>query len=410
MVEVGIALDRRSDDRRSDVPGQPERVNVRPLDGAVTVTWERPPAGTHLTCYDLTPCRGATPIPERTVTVDGSASSGMVRGLVNGTTYTVRVTPWRGQVPGPSAVSPAFEPYPAPGEPLSVVATAGEQSAVVRWQPPVTGGPVEGYRIVASPSGPDPIEVPGSQHSALVSGLPNRARHTFTVSAVNGAGEGVSAPSNPVWAGDDVPGYLFPLEFGYLLVLGLAALLYALRYPPQGIAVPYLGTVSIPALRDLVPATVAGVPVSIPWFGALGAVLIGLYGIFEHGHRDWERRLTPWHVARPFTGAALGAVAYIVFAGIIRATGVVPVQDSIGKLVYFAVAFIAGFRESTFRQLIARVADVVVGPGLAKLQSVATPTPAPSQPKPAAAAPAPAAPAPAAATATPPAAEASSAS
>ena len=55
-----------------------------------------------------------------------------------------------------------------------------------------------------------------------------------------------------------------------ILPLGALAILYALRYQPVAI-----GHVTIPALRDVVPPVVAGVPVSIPWFGALGAVLIG---------------------------------------------------------------------------------------------------------------------------------------
>jgi hypothetical protein len=106
------------------------------------------------------------------------------------------------------------------------------------------------------------------------------------------------------------------------------------------------------------------VPISVPWFGALGAVLIGLYGIFDHSHRDWQRGLNSWHVARPFTGAVLGTVGFILFVSVIRATGITPQpSEGLGKLVYFAVAFVVGFREETFRQMIKRVADLIVGPG-----------------------------------------------
>jgi hypothetical protein len=314
---------------------------------------------------------------ERTVTVDGSAASAFVRRLWNGNTYTARVTAYHGEVAGPPALSAPFEPNPAPGPPQSVTASAGEQSATVRWGPPAGGGPVDRYRVVAMPGGVS-MEVPGAQTSALVQGLRNRARQTFTVTALNGAGENVSAPSNPVWPGDDVPWYLFPLEFTYLLVLGVLAYLYAWHHQPLVIE-----GVAIPVLRDVVPPTVAGVPISIPWFGALGATLIGLYGIFDHSHRDWQRSLNKWHVSRPFTGAVLGTVGFILFASVIRATGVnVPAnlnaQDPLGKLVYFAIAFVVGFREETFRTMIKRVADLIVGPGAKPDPASAAPSPAPA--------------------------------
>lgn len=361
-------------------PGPPRKVAVTPVDGAAVVSWERPVEGSSVTRYDVTPVFGWTPLRERRVAVDGSAASALIRGLLNGTTYTARVTPWHGELAGPVGVSPPFEPNPPPEAPHSVAAAAGEQSASVRWCAPVGGGPIERYRVAVAPPHAQPREVPATQTSVLVTGLRNRTRYTFAVAAVNGAGENVSSPSNPVWPGDDVPAYLFPLELAYLLLLSLVAFLYALHNQPV-----VIGEVSIPALRDLLPPTVAGVPISIPWFGALGAVLIGLYGIFDHSHRDWQRGLNAWHVARPFTGAVLGTVGYIVFASVIRATGIVPTApDGVGRLVYFAVAFVVGFREETFRQLIKRMGDLIVGPGQGPLAAPRAPV-SPPPPRPSAA-------------------------
>jgi hypothetical protein len=339
-------------------PGAPRTIVVTPVDGAAVVSWQPPAEGPAVTRYEVTPVYGWTPLRERTAMVDGSAASALVRGLLNGTTYTVRVTPWNGEQAGQAATSRQFEPNPPPEAPVSVGAVGGEQCASVRWSPPLGGGPIERYRVMAAPHDGE-VVVPAMQTSALVTGLRNRTRYTFAVAAINGAGENVSSPSNPVWPGDDVPGYLFPLALTYLLLLNAIALLYALHYQPV-----VIGGVSIPALRDMLPPNVAGVPVSIPWFGALGAVLIGLYGIFDHSHRDWQRALNMWHVARPFTGAVLGTVGYILFASVIRATGITPTPaEGVGKLVYFGVAFVVGFREETFRQLIKRVADLIVGPG-----------------------------------------------
>ena len=346
---------------------RPQHVTVRALDGAALVAWERPAGGDRVTSYDLTPCLHASPLAPRTVSVDGSATSALVRGLSNGETYTIRVTPWVDQAPGPSAVSPSFQPNPPPGAPTAVAAAPGEQSVTVSWTPSAAGGPVDEYRITAAPPDVGVMVLPSTQAGALVSGLRNRTRYTFTVTAVNGAGESVSNPSNAVWPGDDLPRYLFPLAMTYLLGLGLLAFLYALNPGAITVPVPFLGDVAIPSFRAIVPPRVASVPVSVPWFGAVGAVLNGLYGIFDHGHRDWQRRLDPWHIARPFTGAVLGSVAYIAFIGVIRATGANPVTtDPIGRLPYFVVAFLVGFREQAFRLLIQRVADLLLGPGVAE--------------------------------------------
>jgi Fibronectin type III domain len=341
---------------------RPEHVTVTALDGGAQVTWERP-GGRRVTSYDLTPCLHTDPLPSQTVTVDGAATSGLVRGLTNGETYTIRVTPWHDEAPGPSALSPSFQPNPPPGSPTDVLATGGEQSATVSWVEPATGGPVAEYRVVAMP-GEAQVTVPATQVTALVTGLRNRARHTFTVTAMNGAGASVSGPSNPVWPGDDVPRYLFALELFYLLALGLLAYLYTLDYQAFTVQVPGLGGVTVPGIREMIPESVVGVPVSIPWFGAAGAVLVGLYGIFDHGHLDWQRRLNPWHIGRPFTGALLGTVGFVAFIGVIRATGATPVtNDPAGRFVYYVIAFLVGFREIAFRTLIARVSDLLLGPG-----------------------------------------------
>jgi Fibronectin type III domain len=369
----------------SGTPGSPRRVAVTPVNGAAVVSWQPPAGGASVTRYDVLPVYDWTPLRERAVSVDGSAASALVRGLLNGTTYTVRVTAWHGERAGPPATSTQFEPNPPPVAPLSVAAAPGEQSATVRWSPPVGGGPVDRYRVMAAPRDVEPVEVPSTQQSVLVTGLHNRRRYTFAVAALNGAGENVSSPSNPVWPGDDVPRYLLPLELGYLLVLNALAFLYAMHYAPVAI-----GGVSIPALRDVLPPNVAGVPISIPWFGALGAVLIGLYGIFDHSHRDWQRGLNAWHAARPFTGAVLGTVGYILFASVIRATGITPEPaEGVGKLVYFAVAFVVGFREETFRLMIKRVADLIVGPGQGTALVAPRPPPPPVFPPPPPAPPAP---------------------
>jgi HYDIN/CFA65/VesB-like, Ig-like domain len=168
---------------------------------------------------------------------------------------------------------------------------------------------------------------------------------------------------------------------------------------------------------------IAGVlPLGVPWFGALGAVTLSLYGVFDHNDH-WDRKWNYWHIARPFVGIVLAIVAYFIFITLIRSTGLTPQTsatttttettatttttlapgtttgspatqttrppaftpqpaeqapppttsspDQTGEnapaasnlLIYYVLAFLVGFREQTFRNLIKRAADVLLGPG-----------------------------------------------
>lgn len=132
------------------------------------------------------------------------------------------------------------------------------------------------------------------------------------------------------------------------------------------------------------------VAVGVPWFGALGAVLISLTGVFDHDH-DWKASYWPWHVARPLIGVAVGVVSVLILqAGVLSvsptptqpapaptATSTQPAPTSPqptpapastptqprSNLLYYLVAFLVGYREETFRELIKRLVDVILAPG-----------------------------------------------
>jgi hypothetical protein len=63
----------------------------------------------------------------------------------------------------------------------------------------------------------------------------------------------------------------------------------------------------------------------------------------------------------------LGTVAYLIFIGVIQATGTTPSavgsSTSIKLITYLVIAFVVGFREETFRALIKRVVDILLSPG-----------------------------------------------
>jgi hypothetical protein len=121
---------------------------------------------------------------------------------------------------------------------------------------------------------------------------------------------------------------------------------------------------------DRIRSPIGGiVPVAVPWFGALGAVTISIYGIVGN-YSNWQSKWNLWHVARPVVGAILGTVAFLIFVGVIQASGNTPTvttaasgSNAVKVIVYLLVAFVVGYREETFRTLIQRVVDILLSPG-----------------------------------------------
>jgi len=70
-------------------------------------------------------------------------------------------------------------------------------------------------------------------------------------------------------------------------------------------------------------------------------------------------------VARPFVGASLGVVSVLIFKAGILAVGATPSPNpSIPtNLLYYLIAFVVGYREEMFRELIKRLADIILTPG-----------------------------------------------
>jgi hypothetical protein len=99
-------------------------------------------------------------------------------------------------------------PDAAPAAPTNVVATAGNGTATVTWDPVNTDGisPVTAY-TVNSVVGSNSVTVGGDRTSAVVTGLTNGAFNAFTVTATNAAGTSpASAPSNFVTPHPVAPG------------------------------------------------------------------------------------------------------------------------------------------------------------------------------------------------------------
>jgi hypothetical protein len=144
----------------------------------------------------------------------------------------------------------------------------------------------------------------------------------------------------PLWA--------YALETVYLVLLVVAFLAY----------------VKDADFRGWLPDPLGPLPVVVPWSGAIGTVVVAIFGLYMH-RADWDDSYDYWYGVRPLTGAVLGSFGYVFLAVIIQSTGnpAVGSKTGSGDLVYAALAFIIGFSQKTFHDLLERATAVIFGPG-----------------------------------------------
>ncbi len=114
-----------------------------------------------------------------------------------------------------------------------------------------------------------------------------------------------------------------------------------------------------------------------PWVilgGALGGSTISLVGVSRHSH-EWDgARFAFFHLARPLLGLITGSVAVLIlifvingFSGGATSSGASAVTldptkpfSAAGHAFMFVIAFVVGYREDSFRELVKRVADIIL--------------------------------------------------
>ncbi|WP_375758854.1 glycosyl hydrolase family 18 protein [Corallococcus exercitus] len=178
-------------------PEAPKQAVAQPGDASALVTWTVPAGdgGSPLLYYVVRcvpECGGAlVKVPDTQATV---------LGLNNGITYVFKVSAVNAVGEGKASVETDLvtplagmsiaAPTP-PGQPRSVVPTAGNGQAYVSWLPPASHGgrPLSYFKVMTEPGGQvKRVDAPAS--GALIEQLDNGKAYSFTVCAANEMGEG----------------------------------------------------------------------------------------------------------------------------------------------------------------------------------------------------------------------------
>jgi hypothetical protein len=167
---------------------------------------------------------------------------------------------------------------------------------------------------------------------------------TATTGPVTGPQEDNSASSPPPEPLTIMPLHIFVLAVTYLALLIALFVIY----------------VTWPSFRSDVPGSFGQIPVGVVWFGATGAEIASLYGIFMN-NKAWKTSYNYWHYCRPMFGAvtgSIGALMYLILLNLGIKSAV-----TVDSLTFYAVAFVLGFADKSFMQMLQGVTSVIIKPG-----------------------------------------------
>jgi hypothetical protein len=180
-------------------PKAPGFQSASPGNASATVSFF-PPAnnGSAITGYVVTPYIGTVAQPAQTF--NSTASSQVVTGLVNGTTYRFKVSARNARGTGPKSGYTLAIVVGAPKAPTSLTATAGVGQVSLGWVAPVdNGSAITGYVVTVYLSGVvQSTQTFNSTATAqVITGLTATKAYTFKVAAINAVGTGPQSALSP---------------------------------------------------------------------------------------------------------------------------------------------------------------------------------------------------------------------
>jgi len=192
-------------------PGRPSNLKASPADSMVNLSWRAPTGAVLVDHYKITYKITQPPGSDSRDVLGAATTSYQWKDLVNGTTYSFRVTAVAadGTSSTPSLAASAKPRAIPPGRPTNLGATqTGAGQVRLDWTPPATNGSlpnnsdnsatIDHYTVTINPGGTRNV-VPASTLTYAYSGLADNLTYTFTVSATNnrpltGAAATVYAP------------------------------------------------------------------------------------------------------------------------------------------------------------------------------------------------------------------------
>ena len=181
--------------RPAIAPGEPTNLVVTPSDASLSISLTAGAInGEEITNYEYSLNDGVT----WTAASPSVASSPVViRGLTNGTTYSVKLRAVNAVGSGASSMAVTGKPVAVPSAPTNVVVTRGDQSLSVAFTPAAPNGEVVTNYEYSTNDGATWVAAAPSVAAGpvVISGLTNGTRYPVKLRAVNAVGKGVASNS-----------------------------------------------------------------------------------------------------------------------------------------------------------------------------------------------------------------------